>query len=618
MCCLVGTDLYRFHPLFRAFLRSRLEDNLSSEDIELLQVRIARVLEDIGAKKEAVELYTDANKYKDAVRLLEIIGEDLLRNCEYVTIESLLNKIGDQGNSPLLKMYHGKLLMAYGKSERAIYLLKAAKQEIINENIEIRSSCALSIAECLSDLGRNLEGIKEIEPFLEMSLDPKLRIDIIYRICVNYWNLFNDKKVEFYCSKAKSLAYETSMEDVFIKFRVLQALQSLRIGDFKHGYIYLKEVIKSDGYALYLRNLYRNNLASCLMMLGKYEQAALLAEECLVTAVKQKDNKWLPLILDSYGCILQAIGEDGLGKHYIQQAVVTVENMENKRNAICAAMCHLGTYERRKGNFAKAYEVHVKSYENAEEHREHYDMAMCKSNLGADSIRMGDNNEAVRHFRNAEDIACKFSFRYVLTNIDFHRAWAAHLSGDNENEKIYLNAALRRARKYQHNHFMIQEGKISLPLFTTALSNDIESDYVSMILEIIGESALFALEPLLSSRSVELRNRITKLIGRIGGRNAVTLLHRLLRDEDANVRGSAKSILANLRYEKKLPSDILTSREMEVLGVLATGASNRQISELLFISEPTVKSHINKIFRKLGISRRLEAVLYFQQMENSN
>ena len=54
----------------------------------------------------------------------------------------------------------------------------------------------------------------------------------------------------------------------------------------------------------------------------------------------------------------------------------------------------------------------------------------------------------------------------------------------------------------------------------------------------------------------------------------------------------------------------LTPREQEVLRHLAAGLSNKEIAEDLFISEKTVKSHLNSIFRKLKVTRRLQAILY--------
>jgi len=52
----------------------------------------------------------------------------------------------------------------------------------------------------------------------------------------------------------------------------------------------------------------------------------------------------------------------------------------------------------------------------------------------------------------------------------------------------------------------------------------------------------------------------------------------------------------------------ITARELEILGLMATGLSNREIAGRLFISENTVKTHSSRLFDKLGAKRRTQAV----------
>ncbi|WP_128379673.1 response regulator [Streptomyces cavernae] len=55
----------------------------------------------------------------------------------------------------------------------------------------------------------------------------------------------------------------------------------------------------------------------------------------------------------------------------------------------------------------------------------------------------------------------------------------------------------------------------------------------------------------------------------------------------------------------------LSSREVEVMDLIASGMSNRQIAATCFITEKTVKNHINRIFAKLHTSTRSEAIAHW-------
>lgn len=59
-----------------------------------------------------------------------------------------------------------------------------------------------------------------------------------------------------------------------------------------------------------------------------------------------------------------------------------------------------------------------------------------------------------------------------------------------------------------------------------------------------------------------------------------------------------------------IPGEPLTPRETEVLREIAHGLSNEEIAEKLFISPATVRTHVGKIFSKLNLVRRTQAVLY--------
>ena len=59
-----------------------------------------------------------------------------------------------------------------------------------------------------------------------------------------------------------------------------------------------------------------------------------------------------------------------------------------------------------------------------------------------------------------------------------------------------------------------------------------------------------------------------------------------------------------------MPTPRLTSRELEVLKLVAQGMSNKEIAAELYISENTVKNHVRNILEKLHLHSRMEAVVY--------
>jgi DNA-binding NarL/FixJ family response regulator len=85
----------------------------------------------------------------------------------------------------------------------------------------------------------------------------------------------------------------------------------------------------------------------------------------------------------------------------------------------------------------------------------------------------------------------------------------------------------------------------------------------------------------------------------------------------ARLVATAAPAPGDVRPSRPLP-DKLTAREAEVLALIAAGHTNTQIAKVLVVSPSTVKTHINNIFAKVGISDRAQAVHYAYQHQLAN
>jgi len=102
---------------------------------------------------------------------------------------------------------------------------------------------------------------------------------------------------------------------------------------------------------------------------------------------------------------------------------------------------------------------------------------------------------------------------------------------------------------------------------------------------------------------------------------AIKLVHAGIYQLDTTVAGKLVGALSKQKKETaplpqtadSLAKHDLTERELEVLRLIATGATNREIADELVVSEGTVKNHVSSILSRLGLRDRTQAALYAHQ-----
>ena len=96
---------------------------------------------------------------------------------------------------------------------------------------------------------------------------------------------------------------------------------------------------------------------------------------------------------------------------------------------------------------------------------------------------------------------------------------------------------------------------------------------------------------------------------RVAGRSAARMPSgipmTMLAASDTNTSPRCSSV-----SRPKSGPDGLTAREVEVLCLVARGASNKQIAEQLVISQKTARNHVERAYAKIGASNRIGASMY--------
>ncbi|WP_327169351.1 response regulator transcription factor [Streptomyces subrutilus] len=116
-------------------------------------------------------------------------------------------------------------------------------------------------------------------------------------------------------------------------------------------------------------------------------------------------------------------------------------------------------------------------------------------------------------------------------------------------------------------------------------------------------------DSILAALNAGARGYLTKNAGREDIARAIraAAAGQSVLDRDVQARLLAAARTPRPAPERPLPAD-LTRREREVLTLIARGLPNRAIAETLFISEATVKTHINNLFAKADFRDRVDAI----------
>jgi LuxR family maltose regulon positive regulatory protein len=609
---------YRYHNLFRDFLRHycALEDGV--ESFRRLQVRTADALVTIASFDEATELYLCANQPDDALNTLARGGEATMENCRAQTLSSWLDRLpADLARiNPWAHLLEAQLCVRDGRYETALALLAKADQFFAKADDRWGRYQTHSIKECaLFWQGKESEAADCCRQTLTYACTDDQKVHTLISLGFTAINACAWATVDQVWSEIDSLRVRLPRERSRLDSqRVVVALYQ---GDFRTAQQAGRELLPrlAASGPVSLLAPFLNALALIDVHCGDYASASGYVDQCLSLCDRFGFAHFRRATQGTHGLNLLALGQRDLGLTLVTKAV---SDPAVKEDTFCRAsdLTRLGTAWRRAGDVQQAirfYEsvlaidniaafptVHLNCQANLEYSRRCLNQSAETSVLAEIALRAGD-----------------MDLQFINLKSQFLAACLNYAFGSQRNALDALLNLIPKQLQLGHISFLSSELTLLNEMTCRLLAAESRPDVVAGLLDALARhwDAPSVLSP---------ATRISELVG-VGALNAARL-HLTPEQQSELARGSARSRFPGVRRlaaemlhsnapdhspprREQFPE--LTRREREILGLIVSGQSNRELAGQLCLSPATVKTHVNHIFTKLGVHDRVQVVVLF-------
>jgi LuxR family maltose regulon positive regulatory protein len=568
-------EWYRYHELFAEFLKHRLEES-HPETIPVLHRRAAAWYKQKGSIGKAIDHALKAMDYPYAAELIKQIAETMLRRSEVVSLLHWIKELPERvvASEPSLCIYHAWALLLAGEPLSVIesWIHLSDQESKLKSGMEIALLAFVAtfqgkITEA-GDLSRKaLEELPKDDQFLHNVLSWILALDIVW-------------------------GNDNLGEGIGVLERIAE------------------ESYKSGNYMVAIMSL--SNLAEMTMLKGKLGEAQEIYQRAISLAIDHTGRQ-LPITgmaMTGLGELLRRKNDIENAKYYLEEGLQLNKNWGE-----------IGTAD----NYVS--------------------LALIK-------LGQGDPDGAQKDIEKALRIAESFDLtevdNYVIDTyqvliwlaqgkLENARAWAERrgLSVDAEamtqEEYGFLGGAYTHAmEKMTLSKLLLAEGRYDDALLVTQhLMKTVEERgygwlmietqmQMAVIYQRMGktEQALNFLHKTLQTTETDKPIRTYLDDGAPMREVLGVYVHQQCYPESS--RSFARQILVAFEVENETrkssksealsPSVWLSPRELEVLRLLATGCSNQEIAEKLFVATSTTKTHVKHIYDKLGVSKRTQAM----------
>lgn len=563
---------YRYEHLFATLLRHRLEVTLGTDHVELLQKRASQWYESNGFPADAVDHAIAAHDWERAATLIQNVGTSFGNRGEVMTLLNWLQALpGDVLRArPELCIMYGWALVLTGHSDAAESYLRQAEQVAHDDPIRLGDIMALQayITRMRGDASRTIE-LSERALSLLPKDNTETRCVVALNLGIARWHSGHLMEAEQALTEANRGAQQVG--DHFVGLTALSFLGFIRAA---RGKLHEAAELAQQAIGLVEKSPAITHVQLLLSVLC-YEWNDLAAAADHIWRAVELSQRIGHVEMQCSGYrflarIKQAQGDKSAALEALQKAHQAasekdVPQFEHARNAACHVEMALA-----QGDLATALRWADKVSGDADASPFHPRLGLAQARL---LIARGEKQAATDELRTQYEKARRAGWQHGMVETRVLQALAAPTSTA---ALAFLTDALKLAQPEGYVRTFVDKGEAIAELLSQAVSQSVAPDYVAKLLAALEAEAKGRRRP------EEALEPCAPLRHRPSGQPLV---------------------------------EPLSERELEVLGLVVAGLSNREIAERLIISVGTAKTHVHNILTKLNVQGRTGAIARARELD---
>jgi LuxR family maltose regulon positive regulatory protein len=604
-----GRRSFTIHPLLRGLA---MREQWSREGQTGLIRRTAQHLERNGEDREAAYLYLRAGYFESAARPVRSLAVASLNAMVDFARDEWHDLIPDTivQDEPWLLVAKAKVLQQQaGYAEAAALYERAARLLSGTDDREGLLSVLLASAFCLFNIGDWEESLAVLNRCRSLATCAQEKTEVLVSegsvlVSLCRW----DEAVEDW-EKALAVAPAEMRPSLVPRIQMHRGRLFYSLGHYRVGKQWLRRSLDSCSERVSsARALFLNGAALLETATGEYGPAGAHVAECL-RLVQARGYSFIhtSALLTQAGVML-ATGDFRPGLANIREAR-SLATAAGDAEELFWVEDMLGDFCRRQRNPRKAQEHHRKALDIAEENRLSFvERVRASTAIGIDQVALGDEAQGRASLEENVSLCRRWGLDGSLVPALFYLGWLNARCGREHEAARSLSEAVRLAAEHEHIHFFVQEARLAVPILALCDRFGVGSFVRERVLPMVpaGLQAHFRLLAEGSTYPTDVTLGPPRL-ARTGQVFHPLDGEQVGMEDVAGVVGDAD--VSGI--------ESLTDREREVLKMIALGMPNKVIGAKLFITEKTVKTHANHVFRKLGVSSRVQATLVFQSYQRA-